>query len=173
MKLVPTPLAGVHLVELERLGDERGHFARTFDAELFAAAGLDGRVAQMNTSFNRLKGTLRGLHFQAAPHGEAKLVRVTRGAIWDVAVDLESREWFGTELTAENDRALFIPAGLAHGFQTLTDDAEVLYVMSTPYVAEAARGVRWDDPAFAIDWPAAPAGGRTLSERDAGYADVT
>lgn len=172
MKLVATPLAGAWVVELTRLEDERGHFARTFDAEVLAAAGSDGRVAQMNTSFNRRAGTLRGLHFQAAPHEEAKLVRVTRGAVYDVIVDLRSRAWFGIELTAENDRSLLVPAGFAHGFQTLCDDTEMLYVMSTPYVGEAARGVRWDDPAFAIDWPAAPAAGRTISARDAAYPAV-
>lgn len=172
MRLVETPLAGASVVELERLEDDRGHFARTFDAELFAAHGLDARVAQMNTSFNRRAGTLRGLHFQAEPHGEAKLVRVTRGAVFDVIVDLRSRAWFGVELTAENDRALFVPAGFAHGFQTLADDTEMLYVMSTPYVGDAARGVRWDDPAFAITWPPAPPAGRTISERDAAYPSV-
>lgn len=172
MRLVRTPLAGAWVVELSRLADERGHFARTFDSAMLEARGIDGRVAQMNTSFNRRSGTLRGLHFQAEPHGEAKLVRVTRGAVFDVIVDLSSREWFGIELTAANDRSLFVPAGFAHGFQTLEDDTEVLYVMSTPYVAEAARGVRWDDPAFAISWPAAPPGGRTISERDAAYPDV-
>lgn len=172
MRFVETPLAGTWVVELERLADERGHFARTFDAEVFADRGLDARVPQMNTSFNRRAGTLRGMHFQAAPHGEAKLVRVTRGAIFDVAVDLETRAWFGVELTADNDRSLFVPAGFAHGFQTLTDDAEVLYVMSAPYVAGAASGVRWDDPAFGIAWPEPPAGGRTISERDATYPDA-
>lgn len=172
MRFVETPLAGTWVVELERLEDERGHFARTFDAAVFAERGLDARVPQMNTSFNRRTGTLRGMHFQAAPHGEAKLVRVTRGAIFDVAVDLGTRAWFGLELTADNDRSLFVPAGLAHGFQTLTDDTEVLYVMGAPYVAGAARGVRWDDPAFGIAWPEPPAGGRILSERDATYPDV-
>ena len=172
MKLVATPLAGAFVVELERRADARGHFARTFDAAVFAAAGIDGRVAQMNTSVNRVAGTLRGMHFQVEPHAEAKLVRVTRGAIFDVAVDLASREWFGVELTDANDRALFVPAGFAHGFQTLSDDTEVLYVMSTPYVAEAGRGERWDDPAFAISWPAPPAGGRIISARDAEYPDV-
>ena len=172
MRFVETPLPGAWVVELERLEDERGHFARTFDADVFAARGLDARVPQMNTSFNRRAGTLRGMHFQAAPHGEAKLVRVTRGAIYDVAVDLETHAWFGVELTADNDRSLFVPAGFAHGFQTLADDTEVLYVMSAPYVGEAARGVRWDDPAFGIAWPEPPTGGRILSERDATYPDV-
>jgi len=177
VRFVRTPLAGAWVVELSRLEDERGHFARTFDSAMFEARGMDGRVAQMNTSFNRRSGTLRGLHFQAAPHGEAKLVRVTRGAVFDVIVDLREGSatryaWFGTELTAADDRSLFVPAGFAHGFQTLADDTEMLYVMSTPYVAEAARGVRWDDPAFAISWPDAPPDGRTISERDAAYPDL-
>jgi len=177
MRLEPTPLAGAFVVEQDRLVDERGFFARTFDADLFAAAGCDPRVAQGNTSFNASAGTLRGLHYQAAPHGEAKLVRCTRGAIFDVIVDLRDdsptrHAWFGVELTADNGRALFIPDGLAHGFQTLVDNSEVSYQMSVAYVPEAARGVRWDDPAFGIDWPPPPPGGRTISERDATHPDV-
>jgi len=173
VKLVPTPLAGAYIVELEPLADERGHFARTFDAEQFAAAGLDARIAQCNTSFNAKEGTLRGLHYQADPHGEGKLVRCTRGAVWDVAVDLRPSSetycrWFGVELRADGVASYFIPAGLAHGFVTLADDSEVHYQMTYHYVPEAGRGVRWDDPAFAIEWPAAPS---TLSERDAAYPD--
>jgi dTDP-4-dehydrorhamnose 3,5-epimerase len=176
VRLRETPVAGVHLVEPERIEDERGFFARTFAADEFAARGLDARVAQCSTSFNAKCGTLRGLHYQAAPHGEAKLVRCTRGAIYDVAVDLRPdspsyRRWTGAELSADNGRALFIPAGCAHGFQTLVDASEVLYQISTAYVPEAARGVRWDDPAFGIAWPPAPAHGRILSERDASYPD--
>jgi dTDP-4-dehydrorhamnose 3,5-epimerase len=176
VKLSDTRLPGAHVVELEPLGDERGWFARTFDAEAFAELGLDARVSQCNASFNARAGTLRGLHYQAAPHGEAKLVRCTRGAIFDVIVDLRADSpaycrWFGIELRAGGAASLFVPAGVAHGFQTLADDSEVHYQMSYRYVPDAARGVRWDDPAFAIDWPAAPAGGRVMSERDAGYAD--
>ena len=131
----------------------------------------------MSTSFNAKAGTLRGLHFQAAPHEEAKLVRCTRGAMWDVAVDLREdsptrHRWYAVELTEDNGLALFIPAGFAHGFQTLVDDTEVLYAMSTPHVADAARGLRWDDPVFGIDWPAPPPGGRTMSPRDASYRGV-
>ena len=172
-----TPLAGVVIVEPELLSDERGAFARTFCAEEFAAHGLDGRVAQSNISLNRRAGTLRGMHYQADPHGEAKLVRVTRGAIFDVAVDLRPASptylgWFGIELSAENQRALAMPVGCAHGFQSLRDDTEVLYLMSAPYVPGADRGVRWDDPAFGIQWPAPPPGRtRTMSERDASYPD--
>jgi dTDP-4-dehydrorhamnose 3,5-epimerase len=130
---------------------------------------------QCNASFNAKKDTLRGMHYQADPHGESKLVRCVRGAIFDVAVDLRPGSetqlgWHGVELSAENGRAFYIPAGFAHGFQTLTDDSEVLYQMGHAYVPEAARGVRWNDPAFGIEWPE-PAGNRVLSERDASYPD--
>lgn len=177
MRLDPTPLAGVFVVEQERIADERGYFARTFDIDAFAAAGLDGTVAQANTSFNARRGTLRGMHFQAEPHGEPKLVRCTRGAIFDACVDLRPgsptlHAWFGADLTQENGRGLFIPSGLAHGFQTLVDDTEVSYLMGARYVGEAGRTVRWDDPAFAIDWPEAPPEGRTISEKDAAAAFV-
>jgi dTDP-4-dehydrorhamnose 3,5-epimerase len=173
-----TPLAGVVVVEPELLEDERGAFARTFCADEFRARGLDPGVAQTNVSLNTRAGTLRGMHYQADPHGEAKLVRVTRGAIFDVAVDLRPDSptrlgWFGTELTAEDHRALFIPAGCAHGFQSLRDDSEILYLMSVPYVAGAGRGVRWNDPTFSIRWPDPPAGGRIMSERDATYPGFT
>jgi dTDP-4-dehydrorhamnose 3,5-epimerase len=159
-----TPLEGAWVVEPERLGDERGWFARTFDR-----AELGFEVVQANASFNAAAGTLRGMHFQRAPHGEPKLVRVTRGAVFDVAVDLETGRWHGVELSADNGLAFFIPAGMAHGFQTLCDDTEVLYLMGHQYVPEAASGVRWDDPAFAIAWPEPPPAGRTISERDASW----
>lgn len=171
MRLVRTPLDGVLLVEPERLRDERGYFARTYDSAQMAP------IVQMSTSFNVRAGTLRGLHFQRDPHGEAKLVRCTRGAIFDVAVDLRPGSptrhgWFGTRLSADDGLAMLIAPGFAHGFQTLADDTEVLYAMDAPYVGDAASGVRWDDPAFAIDWPDPPPGGRTMSARDAGYPDV-
>jgi dTDP-4-dehydrorhamnose 3,5-epimerase len=173
-----TPISGAYLIEPEPSADERGLFARTFCAEEFAGRGLDARVSQCNTSANRRAGTLRGLHYQADPHGEAKLVRCTRGAIFDVAVDLRSSSgtylrWAAAELTADNRQAFFIPAGCAHGFQTLADDSEVLYQMSTPYVPGSGRGVRWNDPAFGIAWPGPPPAGRTMSERDRGYPDLT
>lgn len=176
MRLVETPLPGAFVIQLERLTDERGGFARTFDADLFAQAGLDPRIAQCSLSSNLRAGTLRGMHFQTVPHGEAKLVRVVRGAAFDVIVDLRPssksyRAWFGVELTEDNDRALFAPAGCAHGFQTLVDDTEVLYQMSSPYVPSAGAGVRWDDPAFDIAWPPAPPAGRTICRRDAEYPD--
>lgn len=175
MRFVQTPLPGAWVIELELLGDERGWFARTFDAEEFAARGMNPAVAQCNASFNARRGTLRGLHYQAAPHGESKLVRCVRGAIFDVAVDLREdspayRSWHGVELSADNGRAFYIPDGMAHGFQTLVDDCEVIYQMGERYEADAARGVRWDDPAFAIGWPD-PQGERVISERDASYPD--
>jgi dTDP-4-dehydrorhamnose 3,5-epimerase len=166
------PLDGVRIVEQERFVDDRGFFARTYDV-----AAL-GPVVQMSTSFNLRGGTLRGLHFQAAPHEEAKLVRCTRGALWDVAVDLREdsptrHRWHAVELSQENGLALFIPEGFAHGFQTLVDETEVLYAMSVAHVADAGRGLRWDDPAFGIDWPAPPPGGRTMSPRDASYPHLS
>jgi len=172
------PVSGAYLIEPEPIADERGLFARTFCAEEFARRGLDARVSQCNTSANRRAGTLRGMHYQAAPHGEAKLVRCTRGAIFDVAVDLRPSSstylrWAAAELTADNRQAFFIPAGCAHGFQTLADDSEVLYQMSTPFVPGAGRGVRWNDPAFGITWPEPPPLGRTISERDRVYPDLT
>ena len=176
MIFLTTPIDGAWVVTPEPIEDQRGLFARTFCTEEFAARGLDTRVAQCNTSFNDRAGTLRGLHYQAEPDGEAKLVRCTQGAIYDVAVDLRPgsptfRKWFGVELSAANRHAFFIPEGCAHGFQTLQDASEVLYQMSTPYVPGAGRGVRWDDPGFGISWPEPPAGGRTMAERDAGYPD--
>jgi dTDP-4-dehydrorhamnose 3,5-epimerase len=167
VRFTETTIAGAYLIEPAPAADERGLFARTFDADEFARRGMDGRVSQCNTSFNPRAGTLRGLHYQAGPHGEAKLVRCTRGAVYDVAVDLRADSathlrWFATELTAENRNALYVPDGCAHGFQTLAGDSEVLYQMSTPYVPGSGRGVRWDDPAF----------GRIMSERDAGYPDL-
>ncbi len=173
MRLSPTTLPDVLLVEVTALSDERGLFARTYDEALFARSGLPTRWPQCNTSWNRHRGTLRGLHYQAEPHGEPKLVRCTRGRVFDVAVDLrpaspDFRRWVGIELSAEARDALYIPAGFAHGFLTLEDDCEVFYQMGENYVPELARGVRWNDPAFAIVWPAVPA---VLSERDAAYPD--
>jgi dTDP-4-dehydrorhamnose 3,5-epimerase len=171
-----TRLPGVLIVEPERIEDERGSFARTFSKEEFAATGLDVRVDQCSTSFNHNAGTLRGMHYQTAPHAEAKLVRCTRGAIFDVAIDLRPDsnaylDWVGVELSADDGRALYVPEGCAHGFQTLLKSSEVLYQISTPHVPDAGRGVRWNDPALAIEWPAAPSSGRTMSQRDAEYPD--
>jgi len=168
-----TALPGVFVVAPESREDERGLFARTFCAREFAERGLDARVAQCSVSFNPRMATLRGLHYQAAPHAEAKLVRCTRGEIFDVALDLRPdspafQRHVALTLSADDRRALYIPPGCAHGFETLADDCEVLYQISEFHVPEAARGVRWDDPAFAIPWPLAPA---VISERDRSYPD--
>jgi dTDP-4-dehydrorhamnose 3,5-epimerase len=168
-----TAIPGARVVEPERHEDERGFFARTWDSEDFARAGLADRVVQTSISYNRLTGTLRGMHYQAAPHEETKLVRCIAGAIFDVVVDLRPdspafTRWAGLELSAENRLALYIPEGCAHGFLTLTDGSEVAYQMSAPHVPEAARGVRFDDPTFAIDWPGEVV---VVNERDASYPD--
>ncbi|QJR16513.1 dTDP-4-dehydrorhamnose 3,5-epimerase [Usitatibacter palustris] len=173
MKFATTLIPGLVVVDVERREDARGFFGRSFCAEEFARAGLDARVAQCSVSHNAKRGTLRGMHWQAEPHAEAKLVRCTAGAIFDVALDLRPdsptfRKWVGFELTADNHRALYIPPGFGHGFQTLADNSEVYYQMSVPYVPEASRGARWNDPSFAIRWPVADP---VVSERDAGYAD--
>jgi dTDP-4-dehydrorhamnose 3,5-epimerase len=170
-----TEIAGVHVVEPERHEDVRGFFARTWDAETFGAAGLADAVVQTSVSFNRLRGTLRGMHYQADPHAETKLVRCSAGAVFDVAVDLRQgsptfSRWVGAHLSAENGLALYIPEGCAHGFLTLADSTEVTYQMSAPHVPEAARGVRYDDPAFAIEWPEDVA---VITERDRTYPDFT
>lgn len=173
-----TEISGGYVIEPEPVADDRGLFARTFCRDEFAARGLNTTVAQCNTSFNARAGTLRGMHLQAQPHAEAKLVRCTRGAIYDVAIDLRRdspsfRRWFAVELSETNRWAFFIPQGCAHGFQTLVDATEVLYQMSAAYVAGAGHGVRFDDPAFGIDWPEPPPGGITISDRDASYPDFT
>ena len=168
-----TRIGGVWVIRPDRIEDERGFFARTWDHDEFAARGLSASVAQCSISFNRRRGTLRGLHYQEAPHEESKLVRCTSGAIFDVAVDLRPdsptfRGWVGVELSADNRLALYIPEGCAHGFLTLEDAAEVHYQMTKHYVPDAGRGVRWDDPAFGIEWPGEVA---VISERDRTYAD--
>ena len=173
MKLTPLPIAGAYQVDLEPRLDDRGYFARSFCREAFAAAGVDFPVAQCNVSYNREAFTLRGLHYQAPPCPEIKLVRCTSGRIWDCLVDLRPqsssyRQWWGEELDAQSGRALLIPARCAHGFLSLSAGAEVLYMMSAPYAPDCGRGVRWDDPAFAIKWPAAPA---HLSEKDLRWPD--
>ena len=168
-----TVLPGVYLIHLERQEDERGFFARSWCREAFRERGLNPHLVQCNISYNHTKGTLRGMHFQAAPHEEAKLVRCTRGAIYDVALDLRPASpthtrWLGVELTAENYRMLYVPEGFAHGFQTLEEKSEIFYQMSEFYAPEAARGVRWNDPAFGIEWPLP---NPTMSARDASYPD--
>ena len=153
-----TPLKGAFIIEPERIEDERGFFARSFCHREFEVHGLNPRVVQCNISFNKRRGTLRGMHYQAAPHEETKLVRCTQGAIYDVIIDLRKasptfKEWATVELSRENGLMLFIPEGVAHGFQTLEDDTEVFYQMSAPYHPGSARGLRFDDPAFELVWP--------------------
>lgn len=158
MRLIETVIEGVTIIEPEPFSDERGLFARIFDREIFAEAGLDSEVAQVNLSYNRHAGTIRGMHRQVPPHAEGKLVRCVAGAVVDVALDVrEGSATFGehvlVELSAQNRRALFIPPYVAHGFQALTDDCELIYQVSGPYVPHAEQGFRFDDPAFAIPWP--------------------
>ena len=175
MIFTETRLAGAFTIDVEPHEDERGFFARVWDGEEFAQHGLDTRVVQSSIAYNRAAGTLRGLHFQALPFAETKLVRCTRGAIWDVVVDLRPGsptflEWVAVELSAENRRTLYVPEQFAHGYQTLEDGSEVWYQMSAPYAPQAARGLRWDDPKLGIDWP--PAERRVISERDLAWPDV-
>lgn len=169
MRFVPTDLEGVTLLEREPRRDERGYFARAFCADELAAHGLASVVAQANLSYNDRAGTLRGLHFQAHPHGEAKTVLVARGAIFDVAVDVREGSptflrWVGVELSDTNHRALHIPVGFAHGFITLVPDTLVQYFVSTPYAPGSERTLRWDDPKIGIAWPAPPS---VVSTKDA------
>jgi dTDP-4-dehydrorhamnose 3,5-epimerase len=169
----PTALPGAYVIDPERREDVRGFFARTWDPHEFEAHGLNPRLAQCNISFNLKRGTLRGMHYQAPPHAEAKLVRCTAGALFDAIIDLRPdspayTRWFGLILSAANRRMLYVPEGFAHGFQTLEDDTEVFYQISAFYAPEAGRGVRWNDPAFGIAWPP---GERIILERDASYPD--
>jgi dTDP-4-dehydrorhamnose 3,5-epimerase len=169
----PADLRGAYVIEPERRADFRGYFVRTFCEKEFAALGLESSVAQCSISYSQRKGTLRGMHYQLAPFEEVKVVRCTRGAIYDVIIDLRPgsstfKKYFATELDERNGNALYVPAGFAHGFQTLTDNAEVFYQMSQSYSESHARGVRWNDPAFAISWPEDE---RTILERDENYPD--
>lgn len=171
MIFTATPLAGAFVIDPEPSTDARGLFARTWCERELAAQGLETRVAQCSTSFNTRKGTLRGLHYQVAPFAETKIVRCTRGSIHDVIVDLRpgsptALRHFAVVLSADNRKAIYVPTGFAHGFQTLEDDTEVLYQMSEFYSPEHSRGIRWDDPRLGIAWPPDT---RTISERDRGY----
>jgi len=173
MRFEALALNGAFLIAPERHEDQRGWFARTFCRDEFMAHGLVGDFVQCSASFNARRGTLRGMHFQRPPHAETKLVRCTRGAVHDVLLDLRPeapsfRRWQAIELTEANGLAVYVPAGLAHGFQTLTDAAEVLYQIDERYHPDAGGGVRWDDSVFAIAWPIRPP---ILSARDAAYAD--
>jgi dTDP-4-dehydrorhamnose 3,5-epimerase len=175
MKFVATDLADARLIEMERLVDERGHFARTMCVEEFAAAGIETHYPQSSQSHNLRAGTIRGMHYQRPPHAEAKLVRCERGAIWDVIIDLRPgspsyRRWQGFELSAANGRSLFIPKGFAHGFQTLRDETDVLYMISAAFVPGVGEGVAYDDPAFAIRWPLPVA---AINAKDRGWPPFT
>jgi dTDP-4-dehydrorhamnose 3,5-epimerase len=175
VKFTKLAIAGSYLVELERMADERGFFARTFCSREFEAQGLSGKLVQCSTSFNLKKGTLRGMHYQKAPAEEDKLVRCTMGALFDVFIDLRPasptfRRWVGTELSADNRKALYIPKGCAHGFLTLADNSEIFYQMSEFWEPGHGAGVRWNDPAFGVEWPATPA---ILAPRDATYPDFS
>lgn len=177
MIFTETKLAGAFVIEQNLFEDVRGFFAQCWSEREFAAQGLEARMRECNLSFNRRRGTLRGMHFQRAPHAQAKLVRCTMGAIYDVIIDLRPnsptfKEWFGVELTAENRRMLYVPAeGFAHGFQTLVDETEVFYQVSDVFAPEYAGGVRWDDPAFQIAWPENDGGERIIIGRDRDYPD--
>jgi dTDP-4-dehydrorhamnose 3,5-epimerase len=173
MKFTETVLKGAFTVDPELIEDDRGFFARSWCSEEFKERGLSPNLVQCSISYNAKRGTLRGMHFQAAPFEEAKLVRCTMGSIYDVIVDLRPKsptfkKWSGFELTAQNRKALYIPKGFAHGFLTLESSTEVLYQMPDPFSAAHARGVRWNDPAFGIRWPFDPT---TLSAKDSGYPD--
>ena len=175
MKFHHTDLPGACVIELEKLQDERGFFARTWCQKEFEDQGLVARVVQANTSFNTRAGTLRGMHYQLAPYQETKLVRCTSGALYDVIVDLRPesstyKRWIGVDLTASNGRMLYIPGNFAHGFITLEDETEVSYLVSEFYVPEADRGVRWNDPVFNIEWPRPV---EVISEKDTGWPDYT
>lgn len=173
MIFLPTSLPGAFIIDIEKREDDRGFFARTWCRREFEENGLSPNLAQCNTSYNRRRGTLRGMHWQAAPNAEAKLIRCTRGAIWDAIVDLRPTSptylgHIGLELTADSRRALYVPEGMAHGFVTLEDDSEAFYQMSEFYEPTAARGARWNDPAFGISWPVSDP---VLHARDATYPD--
>lgn len=174
MIFTETKLAGAYIIDLERLSDERGFFARSWCEDEFAAHGIHMSSLQGNVSFNPKRGTLRGMHYQKAPHGENKLVRCTRGAIYDVIVDLREEsltygQWVGVELTADNFRMLFVPKRFAHGFITLQDNTDVTYQMSAKYVPGAEGALRWNDPIIGIEWPLEPI---LLSEKDRNHPDA-
>jgi len=173
MKLINLPLSGAFLIELQLVSDERGFFARTWCTEEFERFGLNPKLVQCSISWNARRGTLRGLHYQTEPYAEAKLIRCCSGAIYDVIVDLRPAsptygKWIAAELTSENRRMLYVPEGFAHGFQTLIDDTEISYQVSASYQPDYARGVRWNDPAFGIEWPMSDP---ILSARDRAFKD--
>jgi len=173
MRFSETELSGVYLIELELSEDERGSFARSYCGDEFAEAGIDFSIAQANISFNNFAGTIRGMHYQERPFEESKVVRCTRGTIFDVVLDLRPEsntycQWFGVGLDSENRSALLVPAGCAHGFQTLSDSTEVHYLMSESYRPDAAAGIRFDDPVFGVEWPMTVS---SISDRDRHWPD--
>jgi len=175
MNFIKTGIDGLYVVELIKIGDKRGFFARAWCETEFADKNLTSRMVQANTSYSKNKGTLRGLHYQVIPHEEAKLMRCIKGAIFDVAVDLRPdsktyKKWFGIELTESNRRMLFIPEGFAHGYQTLVDDTETFYMSSAFYASEAERGLRWNDPAIAIKWPITE--NLNITDKDRNWSDI-
>ena len=174
MKATETKLKGAYLIEPERFDDERGFFARAWSTAELTALGMAGEFIEANFSFNHKRGTLRGLHWQAAPHGQAKLVRCTRGSVFDVGVDLRRDsptygQWFSVELSAANRLMFYVPDGFGHGYLTLEDDSEVLYLVTGDYAPASGRGARWNDPAFGIRWP--DVGQLIVNERDQTYPD--
>ena len=173
MKFTQTKLNGAYIIDIEKREDERGFFARTFCANEFSEVNLENKFVQANMSFNYKKGTLRGMHFQKAPFGEDKLVRCTKGSLYDVIIDLRKdsptfKQWVGVELTEENRRSLFVPKGFAHGFITLEDNTEINYLVSQFYTPSADSGVRYNDPVFGIEWPIEIT---SVSEKDANHPD--
>ncbi len=174
MIFAETDLRGAYVIDLEKIEDERGFFARAWCAREFSEHGLEARIAQCNTSSNKRKGTIRGMHLQRPPHEEVKMIRCIRGALYDVIIDLREdsptyKRWFGVELTQENRKMLYVPAGFAHGFQTMSDDTEAFYMVSEFYTPGAEAGVRWDDHVFGMEWPL---GSPTeISEKDASWPD--
>ncbi len=175
MKFTEAPIQGAYIIDVNRIGDERGFFGRLWCQKEYEALGLKAQLCQSNIGFSRQAGTLRGLHIQQAPHQEVKIVRCTRGAMFDVIVDLRPhsptfKQWFGLELNADNATMLYVPEGCATGYQTLVDDTEMYYLATEFYHPESARGVRYDDPAFKIDWPRSPT---VMSENDKNWPDFT
>lgn len=173
MKFVETPLKDSFLIELEKHGDERGFFARTFCKKEFAEVGLDNEIVQINNSFSKDKATLRGIHYQLAPKAETKIVRCIKGGLWDVIVDLRPESptflgWYGIELNEENRKMMFVPKGFGHGFITLTDNTETLYLVTEFYSPELERGLRWDDSRIGIEWPLTP---KIISDKDNNHHD--
>jgi dTDP-4-dehydrorhamnose 3,5-epimerase len=174
MKFTPTRLNGSFIIDVEPMEDERGFFARSWCADEFLRHGIDPSLSQCSISFNKKRGTLRGMHYQGPPHAETKVVRCTAGSIYDVIVDVRPdsetfKQWISVELSAENNRMIYVPAGFAHGFQSLVEQTEVFYMVSTPYNPESSGSLRWNDPQFAIDWPHEDE--RVISDRDRNYPD--